>query len=163
RPFRFFHTPPIITASIFARLVCITTVETGSCTGTRLRSLASMTTRSASLPGVSEPIWSSRPSMRAPSIVIQRSASRTGVVVVAVHDVNSGADETRLDQLLPATLRLGGTAALMHRCDQLELACHAEIVHGDVQRRIMRAEDREPKRDEAVAVGEGSRQQPLDL
>ncbi|MGY4410368.1 hypothetical protein ACVWW4_002104 [Bradyrhizobium sp. LB7.1] len=36
-------------------------------------------------------------------------------------------------------------------------------MHGDVERRIMRAEDREPKRDEAVAVGEGPRQQPLDL
>ncbi len=30
-----------------------------------------MMTRSASLPGVSEPIWCSRPSMRAPSVVIQ--------------------------------------------------------------------------------------------
>ena len=78
-------------------------------------------------------------------------------------DVDAGADETRLDQLLPAARRLGGTTALMHRCDQVELARQAEIVHGDVERRIVRAEDGEPERDEAVAVGEGPRQQSLDL
>ena len=74
-----------------------------------------------------------------------------------------GADETRLDQLLPAAGRLRGTAALMHRCDQVELARQAEVVQGDVERRIVRAEDREPERDEAVAVGEGPRQQSLDF
>jgi hypothetical protein len=45
--------------------------------------LALITTRSASFPGVTEPIWSSRPSIRAPSVVIQRSASRAGIVVIA--------------------------------------------------------------------------------
>ena len=35
-PFRFFQTPPIMTASMLARLVCITTVATGSWTGTEI-------------------------------------------------------------------------------------------------------------------------------
>ena len=37
---------------------------------------------------------------------------------------------------------------------ELELARQAEIMHGDVERRIMRPQDCKPQRDEAVAVGD---------
>ena len=83
--------------------------------------------------------------------------------IVAMDDVDVGTDEAGVDQLLPAAWCLRRAAALMHRGDQAELARQPEIMHGHVERRIMRTENGKPERDQAVAVGEGTGQQPLDL
>ena len=68
---------------MLAKLVWVTTVDTGSCTGIMFRSSARTITISACLPGVSEPIRSCILSILAPSKVIQPKASRALMVVVS--------------------------------------------------------------------------------
>src|SRR5258708_31375729 len=51
----------------------------------------------------------------------------------------------------------------MHRGYQVELPRETEIVQGRVERGIVGAGDSKPEGDEAVAIGQGSGQQPLDL
>ena len=68
--------PPTITVSTFLVSAWWTTVETGSMTGYVLEWSQRITTTSACLPGVSEPVRSSSPQTRAPSIVANSSTSR---------------------------------------------------------------------------------------
>ena len=77
--------------------------------------------------------------------------------VVAVDDVDGGADEVGFDKLLPAARRLGRTAPLMHRCDQVEFSRQAEVVHRDVERRVVWAENRKTEGYQAVPVGKRPR------
>ena len=82
RPSRLAHTPAIITESTLAMPAWVMTLATGSCTGHMLSAVASSSTRSACLPGVSVPMRSAMRSMRAPSTLIHSSASRQRMVAV---------------------------------------------------------------------------------
>lgn len=83
--------------------------------------------------------------------------------IVAMNDINTGADEARLNQSLPAVGRFGEAATPVHRGYQVEFSRQAEIVHRHVKRRIMWAENSKAERHEAVAIGKRSRQQALHL
>ena len=75
-PLRFITLPPISTVSTFCGPMLVTTAPTALFIGMTLsRSVRSMM-MSASLPGVSVPIFFSRPLARAPSMVANSSTSR---------------------------------------------------------------------------------------
>ena len=61
---------------------------------------------------------------------------------VAVHDVDVVAEQARGLEPLPAVGRARRAAALVQRGDEAELARHAEVVQRDLERRVVRAEDR---------------------
>ena len=83
--------------------------------------------------------------------------------IVAVDDIDVVADQALLLQNIPPSRRLGGAAALVHRSDETEFTRQPEIVQRDLERRIMRTEDREAERHLALARRERAGEQALDL
>ena len=75
-PSRFFTEPATITVSTFDTSAQSTTAATGSITGATFSAVASISTTSACLPGLSVPTLSSSPATCAPSTVAACSISR---------------------------------------------------------------------------------------
>ena len=83
--------------------------------------------------------------------------------IIAVDDVHARPDQAFRHEYAPAFGRSRRTAALVHRCDEPELACQSKVMQCDIEGRIMRPENGEAESHQSVAAGERSGQQPLDL
>src|SRR5450432_1698601 len=80
---------------------------------------------------------------------------------MAVNDVDVRAEQAFGLEPVPAFGRSRRAAALVHRSDLAELACHSKVVQGDVERRVVRPEHGSADVEQGIAVM--TFEQPFEL
>src|ERR1700691_1054882 len=78
--------------------------------------------------------------------------------VIAMDDVHEVADQAFLLERVPTFRSLRRAPALVHRSDEAKLAREPKIVERDLERGIVRTEDREAEREQLVPRSERTAQ-----
>ena len=83
--------------------------------------------------------------------------------VVAVHDVVVVAQQAFFGQSVPSVGHAGCSTRAVHAGDQTKLAGEFEVVHRHVIGRVVRAQNGQTQREQAVLAGKAGFEQALDL